>query len=294
MNVDMELHPSPFILHLLLSHLWLHEPDAETVARAVNELGLPEADPTELASVYADVLLLNVPPYGTVYTDVNGELNGPEAQQAAALYEAHGYRPPELSSTAAPDHVGLCLGFLAHAEERGVETGALGLEWIPTACLAVERDPTANSFYRVLAAKTRAALFVCPALHTADAPLLQSPDSDDELSLHTLLRFFLAPARCGVFLSRSRLGQMARSLGLRLPFGSRFDVAEMLFMSAGEADQVDALIGLLQTETDHWRLAYRRWAEENPAWRPFADVWLARTESASRTLAGMRATAMHT
>jgi hypothetical protein len=87
---------------------------------------------------------------------------------------------------------------------------------------------------------------------------------------------------------------MARSLGLRLPFGSRFDVAEMLFMSAGEAAQVGALIGLLQTETGHWRLAYRRWAEANPAWRPFADVWLARTENASRTLADMRATAMNT
>ena len=102
-----EVHPSSFILHTL-SSLWLHEPDAATITRAVRELGLPSADPNDLAMAYADLFLLNVSPYGTVFTDEWGELNGASAQYIAGLYEAHGYHPPELTEVAAPDHLGLC------------------------------------------------------------------------------------------------------------------------------------------------------------------------------------------
>ncbi|MEK6575147.1 MAG: molecular chaperone TorD family protein [Chloroflexota bacterium] len=101
----------------LLSHLWLHEPDADAIARAVTELGLPPAEPAELASAYADVFLLNVYPYSTAFTVPSGELNGPGAQRMAALYEAQGYCPSELNSVGAPDHLGLCLRFLAHLSD---------------------------------------------------------------------------------------------------------------------------------------------------------------------------------
>jgi hypothetical protein len=275
----------------------LHEPDAEIIVRAVNELRLPSADPStslrtgpiELASAYTDVFLLNVPPYGSVYTGEDGEMNGPEAQRIAALFEAHGYCPPELSGVGAPDHVGLCLGFLG---ERELEIGELGLDWIPVACLAVEREPSAHPFYRSLAARTRQTLLPRRARHDTPSAIGHPLSADGELSLRNLVRFFLAPARCGVFLSRSRLGQMAKALDMRLPFGSRFDVAEMLFTSAGEAGQVEELIDVLEAEIDDWRLAYRQWAEDDPVWRPFAEMWLARTGTATRTLAEMRETAM--
>jgi TorA maturation chaperone TorD len=288
MKANMRLHPSSFNLHPLFSQLWLHEPDADAVLRAVSELGLPEADPTELASAYTDVFLLNVYPYGTAFTDPSGELNGPGAQRLAALYEAHGYSPPELGTVGAPDHVGLCLGFLR--EWTGLAPGELSLDWVAVCCLAVEREPTANSFYRALAARTREALFAHPALRAA--PLANSPilpfSSEEELSLRALLHFVLTPARCGVFLSRSRLGQMAKGLGMRLSFGSRFDVAERLFASAGESGQVEGLIGALNDEVEVWQAEYRAWAEQSPAWRPFAETWLARTADAMRTLAGMQ------
>jgi len=304
----------------LLSHLWLHEPDAETITRAVNELGLPSASPAELASAYTDIFLLNVPPYGTAFTDPSGELNGPEAQHVAALYEAHGYAPPELDSVGAPDHVGVCLGFLAHLEERGLEmrdwrskVGDWGFDWIPLACLAVEREPTAHAFYRALAAVTRQHLLMRlseakpPGAEALSASSGQASrfaqddgdhphseiynlQSEDEVRLRHILRFFLAPARCGIFLSRSRLGRMAAALGLRLPFGSRFEVAERLFTSAGETGQIERLIEALESEIGDWRIAYHRWAEAYPAWRPHAETWLARTAQAQRTLTEMRQT----
>lgn len=268
----------------LLSHLWLHEPDAEAVARAVAELGLPSAGPDELASAYADVFLLNVYPYGTAFTDPSGELNGPEAQQVAALYEAHGYQPPELNAVGAPDHVGLCLGLLGELGE--LEIRELSLDWIAVCCLAVEREPAAPPFYRALANITREALFARSA-PIANSPILQFSNPQEELSLRDLVRFFLAPAQCGVFLSRSRLGQMAKELGMRLPFGSRFEVAEMLFTSAGEAEQIELLLTALETEVSAWAATYQSWARQ---W-PFAGTWLARTTDAARALAEMRALA---
>ncbi len=269
----------------LLSHLWLHEPDADTTVRAVAEFGLPPAAPAELASAYADIFLLNVYPYGTAFTDPSSELNGPEAQQVAALYEAHGYQPPELNSVGAPDHLGLCLGFLAAGHGQD---GILPyiLDWAPVCCLAVEREPSAHPFYRALAARTRQLLLTEHTITNYQLPITNY-NPDDELTLRDLVRFFLAPARCGVFLSRSRLGQLAKELGTRLPFGSRFEVAEMLFASAGEAEQIEPLLTALETEVSAWATTYQSWAGQ---W-PFAGIWLARTGEAARTLAEMRALA---
>ena len=326
----------------LLSHLWLHEPDADTIARAVDEfgqtcevaktsqvfatdtiaravgeLGLPAADPAELALAYADVFLLNVYPYGTAFADPSGELNGPEAQRIAALYETDGYCPPELNSVGAPDHLGLCLGFLAHLEEKRLRRDDFlsgFLEWAPVCCLAVEREPAAHLFYRALAALTRDVLLKRFALRLTqhrerpsgreashwDATRNTPPTSPQsavlplefgaEVSLRDILRFFLAPARCGMFLSRSRLGQMAasRELGLRLPFGSRGDVAESLFASVGEAEAIPQLLTALESEAEVWAETYRLWAERYPTWQPTAGVWLSRMEAALQTVAGLR------
>lgn len=285
--------------HALLSHLWLHEPDVDTIARATAELGLPSAERTELASAYADVFLLNVYPYSTAFTDPSAELNGPDAQWMAARYEAHGYRPPELNSVGAPDHLGLCLGFLASVGQDGILPYILN--WAPVCCLAIEREPSAHPFYRALAARTRETLLTSSddTAHEAqdtlpdsqflmrNSPLaIQQPE--DAVSLRDIVRFFLAPARCGLFLSRSRLGQMAKALGMRLPFGSRFEVAEMLFASAGEAERVERVLFELESEVDVWAAEYRRWAGTYPAWRPFAERWLARAADATGTLSEMR------
>ncbi len=306
----------------LLSSLWLHEPDSAAVARAMSELGLPTATPDELAAAYADLFLLNVYPYGTAYTDPEGELNAPEAHELAALYKTQGYCPPELNEVAAPDHLGLCLGFLSHVSSlRAVEEPALTrsvskggeaissqrllrgfaprndhlisglLEWIPICCLAVERDPAAHRFYRALAALTRKSLMAETLIPNTQYPIHHSSFiiHHSEVTLRDLVRFFLAPAQCGLFLSRSRLGHIANELGLSLPFSSRFEVAEALFASAG-AEHIERLIDKLSEEVKCWTAEYRSWAEAYPAWSPVAGVWQARTAQSQRTLSEMRAT----
>jgi TorA maturation chaperone TorD len=288
----------------LLASLWLHEPSAAAIARAADELSLPPADPAELAPAYTNLFLLNVYPYGTVFTDPDGELNGAAAQRLAVLYDTCGYWPDEFNSVGAPDHLGLCLGFMSHltkceADATRPEFFSSLSGWAPICCLAVERDPHAHAFYRALAEQTRHHLlsnalgfgFLVPNF----TPSVQYPASDlqltqpeDEVRLYDVLRFLLAPARCGVFLSRSRLGQLAREMGLCLPFGSRYEVAEGLFGAAGETERIDRLLIALQAEIEAWATTYRRWAERYAHWRPAAELWLGRTAQALRTLAEMR------
>jgi putative dimethyl sulfoxide reductase chaperone len=283
----------------LLSSLWLREPDADMVRLATSLLGLPAAEPAELAAAYAELFLLNVYPYGTVFTDPNGELNGPRAQEIARLYAAAGYQPPELLQIGAPDHLGACLGFAAHLAERQLDRAdftAELLDWAPVCCLAVEREPTAHPLYQSLARLTREWLLAGATGSGRDtdsdgASLFElSISSDEEVSLRGLVRFFLAPARCGIFLSRGQLGRMAVSLGMRLPFGSRFEVAEALFQAAGEGGRVEQLIAALEAEINLWRTEYSRWAQGQPNWQAVAERWLARTSRAIGQLSEMRKT----
>jgi TorA maturation chaperone TorD len=281
----------------LLSSLWLHEPDDETIARAHRELGLPMESVETLAQAYTDVFLLNVPPYGTAYTDEYGELNGERAQAVAQLFDVHGYAPPELSEVAAPDHVGLCLKFLAYLEERELEIRELEIEWIPICCLAVEREPTAPDFYRALATQTRQAIFAQSTIINPQSPIsnlqFSNPLLNEELRLKDILRFFLTPARCGLFLSRSRLGQMAKQLGMRLPFGSRWEVAEALFIAAGEGGQIQRLLMLIETETQDWLTMYKQWREHYPTGRPLVMPWVEAGQTALQMLGGLKELAEH-
>ncbi len=278
----------------LLSRLWLSEPDAETFSRAV-EAGLAGGDPTELAAAWTDLFLLNVYPYATAFTDLSGELNGPAAAAASRRYEAAGYRPPELAGTGAPDHAGLCLGFLAHQAAREREDTAFlawTLDWLPVCALAVERQPSAPPFYRDLAAATRESLFaLSPSAGGVPgdlAPDLETgPETEEEVGLSRVLRFLLAPAASGFFLSRSRLGALARAAGLRLPFGSRFDVARSLFEAAGECGRVERVLAALSAEAEAWDAAYAAYARERASWRPSAAVWRGRIAATRERLAEM-------
>jgi len=283
----------------LLSRLWLREPDFPTLAaaREVPSLAPHVGEPAAMAAAYTDLFLLNVYPYGTAFMDPSGELNGPAASQAARRYENQGYAPAELFEVGAPDHVGLCLGFLEHLVRGGqedLEFSAFLLEWVPICCLAVEREPSAHRFYRAVAAATRRRLMedIPESVSRASEPEESDPESTDpeekEVGLSHIVRFLLAPARSGLFLSRARLGQLARAAGMRLPFGSRFDVARMLYQTAGEDGKVGRVLDLLGAELAVWEDNYRAWAEEHRRWAPLAARWLHRTGETGRMIGQMR------
>jgi putative dimethyl sulfoxide reductase chaperone len=261
----------------LLSRLWLREPDPS------------------MASAYTDLFLLNVYPYGTTFTDPSGELNGPSAWEVARRYEERGFCPPELSEVGAPDHVGLCLGFLEHLERRGekdVEFSSDLLEWVPVCCLAVEREPSAHPFYKAMAEGTRQRLMKdipeSLPLPAGGERVGVRGEEEEEVGLSHVLRNLLAPAQSGFFLSRAKLGRIARAAEMRLPFGSRFDVARLLFQTAGEGGKVGTVLDLVESELLEWEIAYRAWSGEHPRWAPFAERWLGRTGETRRRLGEMR------
>ena len=283
----------------LLSRLWLREPDSFALA-AAREIPFlaPHVDaPAAMAPAYTDLFLLNVYPYGTAFMDPSGELNGPAAWQTARRYEERGFRPPELFEVGAPDHVGLCLGFLEHLARAGqedVEFSSSLLEWVPICSLAVEREPSAHPFYGAVAAATRRCLMeeipksASRFFEPKQSPPMSTDAEEEEVSLSDIVRFLLAPARSGLFLSRARLGQLARAAGMRLPFGSRFDVASMLFQTAGDDGRVGTVLDLLAAELAVSEAAYRAWAEEYPRWAPLASRWLHRTGETGRMIGEMR------
>jgi hypothetical protein len=223
-------------------------------------------------------------------------LNGPAAAVAARRYGAAEYQPPELARTGAPDHAGLCLGFLAHLAAGGQDDPEFlswTLDWLPVCALAVERQPQAHPFYRNLAAATREALLAgpsAPAGATGDLlPVLDAgPEPDDELDLSRVVRFFLAPAACGLFLSRSRLGGLALEAGLRLPFGSRFEVARALFEAAGESGRVGPVLDALSAEAEAWDSAYAVLGRDHASWETRAAAWRRRLAATTERLAEMR------
>ncbi len=278
-----------------LSRLWLAEPDAESLSRA-REAGLDSsAALSDLAPAWTDLFLLNVYAYGTAFTDVTGEMNGPAAAAASRRYEAAQYAPPELAVAGAPDHAGLCLGFLAQLAARGADNSAFlawTLDWLPVCALAVERQPFAHPFYRDLAAATRETLFAIapPAAATPEdlAPVLElDSEPEEEVGLSRIVRFLLAPAASGFFLSRSRLGALALEAGLRLPFGSRFDVARALFEASGESGRVEPVLAALSREAEAWDASFAASAREHPSWQSRADAWRGRIATTREKLAEM-------
>lgn len=278
----------------LLSRLWLSEPDAALLRDAV-DAGFPRAPIEELALAYADLFLLNVYPYGSVYLDSSGELNGAPAAWADRIYASAAYSPPDLLRAAGADHAGLCMGFLAHASAKGVDDSEMRRTlqaWIPVCTLALEREPGAHEFYRFLARATREKLLSEPSPQEAQEDFLAepglSPGAEGEIRLTDVLRFLLTPARCGFFLSRCRIGQLARGAGLRIPFGSRFDVARSVFEQAGEETSVDALIALLGRERDEWERCFDELSARHPGWAPQGLSWKARIEGTREALATMR------
>ena len=279
----------------LLSRLWLREPDSRALedCRAFPEVARHAGDPAALASAYADLFLLNVYPYGSAFTDPSGELAGPSAEWAAHRYALQRFDPPELLEVGAPDHVGLCLAYLDHLEARGerdIEFTSFVLEWVPVCCLAVEREPSVHPFYAAVAVATRDRILndalPCHSEERSDAR--EDTTVAEEIGLSQVVRFLLAPARSGIFLSRAKLGHVARAAGMRLPFGSRFDVAHLLFQTAGESGKVATVLDLLGDEVAAWEIAYRTWSAKPSRWAPTAARWLGRTGETCRRLGEMR------
>ena len=299
--------PEPLDQLALLSRLWLAEPTADEIAVAQIEFGLPAADAGELAEAFVELFVLGVPPYASVFTEVNAEMNGWMARWMEARFRRAGFVVPAGIAIAASDHLGLGLAYLGGVGKAdGAAVEALSV-WAPVCCHTVEIEPGGHPFYAELARVTREAIGDIYSQKAqeeldrldSDADLALNTDADDlvgrlsdpeaEVGFPDVVRFFLAPARCGVYLSRSWWGRSGRALGLAAPFGSRFEVAAAILRQAGESERADAVLGALDEALVGWDEVYESWAETGRWGRVSAQTWRARVAAAREVTLAMRA-----
>jgi putative dimethyl sulfoxide reductase chaperone len=109
----------------LLARLVLAEIDAELLeslrdmpifGEALAASGGAEALPA-LRVEYTRAFLMNAHPYESVYLDESGLLNTPQSGSVSEHYREQGFEPEAAGRTAAPDHLGLEFGFMAHLIE---------------------------------------------------------------------------------------------------------------------------------------------------------------------------------
>lgn len=289
-----------------LMELWLNEPtetlleslaDQEEFAKVFEPRG-PSLD--ELATGFTELLLLNVFPYASAFLDPWGELNGKRAQELQAIYSEARYSPAAIRAVGGLDHIGLLLGFLEHALDQKAKTLPSLLDWAPIFCLAVEREPSAHSFYKALARQTINCLFslagaVEETLQKIPAPQTETFElspSDEELTIKMVVRQLTIPVRSGWFLSRARLGFWARDLGLPLPFSNRKQIANSLFDAAGVANRVVTLLDWMLVEARAWESTYQIWTGDAPVWAPWGNEWIARIRITIQSLDTLRDQAM--
>ena len=232
------------------------EPPADGHARVWDALGLPGAPE---AAAFTDLFVLHLYPYASVYLGAEGMLGGEARDRVAGFWRAlHLTPPPE------PDHLAALLGLYASLLERegeerhparralwGQARAALLHEhltsWLPPYLDRVEA--LAPPAYRAWAGLLSAALAgeaaaagppEAMSAHLRAAPPLPDPRREGSRAFVTGV---LAPARCGMILTRADLARSARDLGLGFRVGERrFALAALLSQTP------EAVLGWLAAE----------------------------------------------
>jgi len=219
----------------------LCEPPSSAHRRLAHELELPGEPRTD---EYAQLFLLQLYPYGSVYLGGEGKLGGDARASVAGFWRAVGLVPP-----AEPDHLAALLGlYAALAEQEQIQTDEARrmlrrqarrallhehlLSW--TGPYLQKLDELAPPFYRAWGALLRAALEAeteeLGAPSTLPAALRFAPklESPSVVGGAAFLEQLLAPVRTGLILVRDDLVAAGQELGLGLRIGERRFVLEAL------------------------------------------------------------------
>jgi len=212
----------------------LAEPPAEEHAKIAEVLGLPRVSD---GATHADVFLMQLQPYASVYLGAEGMIGGEARDRVAGFWKALQQEPPDE-----PDHLSSLLGLaagLADAEARESDAASARLmrnsraallwehilPWVPLFLRRVEE--VGGPFYSAWAVLLHDALRseighlgtldVTPA-HLAEAVDLADPRQE---GAEVFLASLLAPARRGLIFLRRDLSRAADDLELGLRTGER-------------------------------------------------------------------------
>ncbi len=274
----------------------LAEPPAEEHAKLAEVLGLPRAPEP---ATHADVFLMQLQPYASVYLGSEGMLGGEARDRVAGFWRALQQAPPDE-----PDHLSSLLGLaasLADAEAgesdeasarllRNTRAALLWehlLPWTPVFLRRVEE--LGGSFYGPWAAllhdalrseiETLGVLGVAPR-HLAEVADLADPR---ENGVEAFLTSLLAPVRSGLILLRLDLSRAADDLGLGLRTGERPFVLKGLL-----SQEPRQLLAWLASEARGRAVAHEVRLE---GLGPIRDHWVGRANATADLLTSLAAQA---
>lgn len=236
-------------------------PDRAGAERVAHALGL---GPPPHISDFTETFVFQLYPYASVYLGAEGMLGGEARDRVAGFWRALGETPPPE-----PDHLPLLLALYAQLSEAAERAGSDArraslrnaqraflwehlLSWLPVYTGKLEE--TAPPFYRRWGEILSSALLEEARLLGAqkelplalrEAPALTDPRAGGE-EAREFTSELLAPARCGMILTRADLARASRELKLGLRAGERRfslrslfdqDAARTLLWLAREADR---------------------------------------------------------
>lgn len=302
MNTDGDIRAGRAALLDLLADLLLHELEAPTAAVLARDPALattlapPQSDAElrDLRATYARLLLIDVPPYASVYLDVPPVIGGEVSLAWERLLAASGQALTSLERAAAPDHAGLYLRALAAAERSGAPepVGVVlreALRWLPQTLTAITRNDATGFYARVaeLATHTLQACAVATPGKVATVADEELPKPEDD-SLREITHLLSTPAWSGWFLSKSVLRQLARPFGVSVGVVDRDRMLEQVFEASALDERTDELLDALLEEWCRWRAALEAWRSELGDWVAVLGHWDKRLQHTQALLNSMR------
>jgi hypothetical protein len=266
----------------------LAEPPGPQHARLADLLGLPVPGPTE----WTEAFVVQLVPHASIYLSPDGMLGGPAADRIAGFWRAMHMPVP-----ADPDHLAGLFGLYATlveaspAEPVPARRALLGqaraallhehlLSWVPAYAHAmIEVGPPGYAAWAALVlevVRDEAAATGVPARLPAHLRAVPPATPAREGGLDEVIGALLAPARCGLVLTRGHLAALARGAGLGLRLGERRRSLRALV----EQDPPVALAGLAQ-QAEEWA---RRHRIDEPAAGPLARHWAERAATTAQLL----------
>ncbi len=286
----------------LLADLFLRELDpplARTLAAdpALAEALQPPGDEEgvrALRAEYARLILLEAPPYASLFLEAPPVIGGETARHWETALAASGIPALPLERASSSDHAGLCLRALAYAERRGAPGPILAeaLRWLPQYLTALERaDP--GGFYGRVAQLAAYALgesarqAAAPVAEPAGAEPPEIPPPEDD-RLRTLARWLCAPLWSGWYLTPGALRALARSLGSAPGRTDRAALLEQVFEASGLDNRTGELLDALLATLSEWDAAAREWGDQLGAWGGALTPWRASLTQTRALLTAMR------
>ena len=288
----------------LLADLFLRELDLPLALTLAADPALAEAlQPPDgadgvgaLRAEYARLLLLEAPPYASLFLEAPPVIGGETARHWEEALTVSGIPSLPLERASSPDHAGLYLRALAYAERGGAPGPILAeaLRWLPQYLTALERDDP-NGFYGRVAQLAAYALGECarhatPPAEPADAALTDIPPPEDD-RLRTLARWLCTPLWSGWYLTPGSLRALSRALGSAPGRTDRAALLEQVFEASGLDERTAELLDALLATLTAWDAAARDWGDQLGAWSASLAPWRASLERTRAMLTAMRAEA---